>query len=128
MKSIIFSLISIGFFLFACEKPTEASEATINFMEPVVGDTIAYGAELHCEGTVVGNGELHGYSLSLINLINNQTVYSATSEVHAESYVFHEHWVNNVSDTTLVKVILEVELDHDGGKTSKEITVVCLPN
>jgi hypothetical protein len=128
MKNLLFSLIAIGMLVVACKKPAEASVATINFMEPVVGDTIAFGQELHCEGTVLGNGELHGYTLTMINLSNNQTVYSASSAAHAESYVFHEHWVNNVTDTATIKVLLEVELDHDGNKSAKEINVVCLPN
>ena len=128
MKKLLYSLILISLFAFSCKKPAEASVATINFIEPTVGDTIAFGEELHCEGTVLGNGELHGYTLTMVNLLNNQTVYSASSSAHAESYVFHEHWVNNVTDTATIKVLLEVELDHDGNKSTKELNVVCLPN
>jgi hypothetical protein len=36
--------------------------------------------------------------------------------------------VNNFTDTATIKVLLEVELDHDGNKSLKEISVVCLPN
>ncbi len=128
MKKLLYSLILISLFAFSCEKHTEASTATINFIEPIIGDTIAFGEELHCEGTVLGNGELHGYTLTMVNLLNNQTVYSTSSSAHAESYVFHEHWVNNVTDTATIKVLLEVELDHDGNKSAKELNVVCLPN
>ena len=128
MKNLLFSLIAVGILVVACKKQAEASVATINFIEPTVGDTIAFGEELHCEGTVLGNGELHGYTLTMVNLLNNQTVYSASSSAHAESYVFHEHWVNNVTDTATIKVLLEVELDHDGNKSAKELNVVCLPN
>ncbi len=35
--------------------------------------------------------------------------------------------MNDVTDSTNLKVLVEVEINHDGGKTSKEINVVCLP-
>jgi hypothetical protein len=52
---------------------------------------------------------------------------SKSASDHAETYSFHEHWINNVTDTTNVKILVEVEINHNGGKTSKEINVVCLP-
>jgi hypothetical protein len=128
MKKLLFSLILISLFAFSCEKHTEASTATINFIEPAVGDTIHLGEELHVEGTVSGDGELHGYTLKIENTITSEIVKTGSTSNHAKSYVFHEHWVNNVSEPSLMKVTLEVELNHDGKKTSKELNVVCLPN
>jgi hypothetical protein len=112
----------------ACKNDVvEASSATISFVEPSVGDTLQLGEELHAEGTVQGNGEMHGYELSFTNLANGEVLYDGVSDAHAESYAFHEHWVNNVSDTSRVEVEIIAILDHEGHTQSKKIEVVCLP-
>jgi hypothetical protein len=128
MKNLKFVFISLTFGLISCHKHNNATNATINFIEPTAGDTLQFGEELHIEGTIQGDGELHGYSLSLINSTTGQTLLSNSTHDHAETFSFHEHWNNNVTDTSNVKIVVAVDLDHDGEKTSKEINVVCLPN
>ena len=95
------------------------TNADITLIEPMEGDTLLFGEELHAEGTIGGDGELHGYSLNMINQTTGETLLSKASSDHAETYSFHEHWVNSVTDTSNVKIIVEVELNHDGDKTSK---------
>ena len=118
---------ALFFGLTACHKHEDVT-ATINLMEPMENDTLAFGTELHMHGTIVGTGELHGYSLSLKNVSTNAILFSASNTAHQETYAFDEHWVNNVTDTTLVQVSVDVEIDHDGTKTSKLVNLVCLPN
>jgi hypothetical protein len=36
--------------------------------------------------------------------------------------------MNNATDTINVKIVVDVDVNHDGGKASNEINVVCLPN
>ena len=128
MKLLKFSLIALTFLFVSCQKEEGASTATITFLEPTSGDTLHIGEKLHVEGTIQGDGEMHGYSLSMTNKNTGESVYMANSDTHAESYAIHEHWTNNVSDTATIKILVEVELNHDGMKTAKEINVVCLPN
>ena len=130
MKNLKFVFISLSILLIllmSCHKHNEATKADITLIEPMEGDTLLFGEELHAEGTIIGDGELHGYSLNIINQTSGLTLLSRSSSDHAETYSFHEHWVNSVTDTSNVKIILEVELNHDGVKTSKEINVVCVP-
>jgi hypothetical protein len=128
MKNLKFVFISLTVLLISCHKHNNATTATINFLEPTAGDTLQFGEELHAEGTIKCDGELHGYSLNIINQTTSATLLSKSASDHAETYSFHEHWINNVTDTTNVKILVEVEINHDGVKTSKEINVVCLPN
>lgn len=125
-------ILSISTLIIACKKEkVEAEEpvtATINITEPSMNDTIALNEELHVVGTIVGSAELHGYEIKIINLTSNNELFLYQFHEHLASYNFHEHWVNNVTDTTLVKVKVDVELDHEGNKTEKELSVVCLPN
>ena len=125
---LLFLSFSLSITLFSCHKhEDEASTATITFMEPSENDTIAFGSEIHVEGTVTGDAELHGYTIGIVNTTDNSTVFSVGSSSHASSYAFHEHWMNNVTDTLNMRVTVEAILTHDGQKTSKSVNVVCLP-
>jgi hypothetical protein len=130
MKNIhlIFLGLVLTFSIFSCHKhEDEATTANITLMEPGDNDTIAFGSEIHVEGTISSNGELHGYTLEIVNSGDNSIVFSKSSSTHASSYAFHEHWMNNVSDTTNMRITIDAMLNHDGLKTSKSINVVCLP-
>ena len=130
MKNLKLLFLSLGLVitLFSCHKhEDEATSASITFIEPSENDTIAFGSEIHVEGTISSNGELHGYTLEIVNTADNSSVFSVSSSSHASSYAFHEHWMNNVTDTVNMRVTVDVMLTHDGQKTSKSVNVVCLP-
>mgnify|MGYP006949113252 FL=1 len=110
----------------SCHKG-DATSATIDIMEPMVNDTIAYNDTIHFEGTINGNGKMYGYKLSFANAFSGDEYASFSSEAKAKSYAFDEHWHNQVMDTTTVTLKVEATLDHKGTKTSKLIQVVCLP-
>jgi hypothetical protein len=110
----------------SCHKG-DATSATIDIMEPMVNDTVAYDDSVHFEGTIVGDGTMYGYKLTYENAATGAEYMSFPSEEKAKSYAFHEHWHNQVMDTTAVTLKVEATLDHKGTKTSKLIQVVCLP-
>ena len=111
----------------SCHK-NDAKSAVITIEEPIIGDTIAFGDSLHLEGTIAGDGKMRGYSLTFTNVSTGGILNELQSDKRAGSYSFHEHWQNNVSDTALVHLMVEVTLDHDGNKAMKDVYVVCLPN
>ena len=128
MKKFIFSVLTLSatvLLITACKKD-ETPTATITFNEPVANDTILNGDSLHVEGTITGTGELHGYTLSITNKTSGAVLYTGTASNHSDSYAFHEHWLNNVTSTSNIEVKVEVELDHDGNKTSKTIQAVAM--
>jgi hypothetical protein len=129
MKNLKFIIIFSSMVVLAsCHKHNEATTASITFIEPTEGDTLQFGEELHVEGTIKGNGELHGYSINFMDSNSGQNLLSKSTHDHAETYSFHEHWMNNATDTINVKIVVDVDVNHDGGKASNEINVVCLPN
>ena len=127
-KSII--LIAVLFVtLISCkkEKEEEVVTATITFNTPSANDTIPFGAAVHLTGTVSGSAEMHGYTVTFTNLTTGSAVFSEVHDVHAANYALDYSWTNNVTDTSVVKLLVDVEKDHDGNMEMKEITVVCLP-
>ncbi|MCE3294742.1 MAG: hypothetical protein K0R65_456 [Crocinitomicaceae bacterium] len=127
---LIALILGAGLALISCKKDKEDetnATASINITEPGLNDTIAAGEELHVEGVISGTGELHGYVITLRNAADQAVFLTADYDSHATSYNFHEHWVNTVTDTTIVTVKVDVTEDHDGNHEVKELNVVCLP-
>jgi len=124
MKKQFIAVATFTMLLASCHKDVTA---TITIVEPTSIDTIPLNNEVHFEGSVDGNAEMHGYTITFTNMSSGATLLTKTDESHAESYAFHEHWINNVTDTTTVKLSITVEKDHDGNTETKEATVLCLP-
>lgn len=127
MKVILmFSLVVLAFS--SCHKDKNgASNVDIVFTEPAANDTVLSYNQVHAEGTINGDGTMEGYTVSLIHAGTGAVLYSNTYDVQATSYNFHEHWTNNLSDTSSITVRVEVTKDKNGNKTTREIAVVCLP-
>jgi len=128
MKQIIYSTLAVAAIsiLFTACKKEETPTATITFNEPLANDTVLQGDSLHVEGTIKGTGELHGYTLSITNKSTGAVVYTGTVSNHSDSYSFHEHWANNVTATAALEIKVDVELDHDGNKSSKTLNCVAV--
>ena len=128
VKTALFIVILPLSLSFSCGKGDSATDATINIITPTANDTLAFGEELHVEGTIKGNGVLEGYTFSIRNTSSgNYIVPETTVSDHEDSYVLHEHWSNNVSDTSVLDISIDVTLNADGNKKSKKVSVVCLP-
>ena len=120
------AVFAILFTSASCHKG-DATMATIDIMEPIANDTISYDDSLHFEGTIVGDGTMYGYQLTYANAFTGDEYLKMESEEKAKSYAFHEHWHNQVTDTTMVTVKVEATLNHKGLKTEKYLHVLCLP-
>jgi hypothetical protein len=125
MKKILFGaclLLSIA----ACKKE-EVVNATISIASPTLSDTLALGDTLKLSGTVTGTGEMHGYSVMMMNLTTGAMVYSSTYDIHADLYTVSDFWVNSVADTSVVGATIDVIKDHEGNHEMMTVNVVCLP-
>lgn len=124
------TILLIGFaaVFSGCKKNPTAASATISISSPSDNDTIPYGQEVHIEGVIQGDGVLNGYKFSMKDLTTGSYVISEkTVDDKKESYVFHEHWDNNLSDTSTLEINVTVMLDQKGLAETKKINVVCLP-
>lgn len=129
MKQIVIISIALtGLLIGACKKDKSGAKSVqINFTEPAVGDTIASWNQIHMEGTVTGDGEMKGYTVSAVNASTGALLFTKTYDVKSKAYNFHEHWINNLYDTTTVTVKVEV-IKNDGGELETATrNVVCLP-
>lgn len=115
----------------SCKKEDHQHEeevtATIVITSPSANDTIPLGSTVSLEGTVNGSAEMHGYSVTFSNNANGAIIYDQDYDVHGTYLTIHDHWTNDVQDTTVVRILVDVIKDHDGNHEKKEISIVCLP-
>ena len=110
----------------ACHKEVEVN-TTISITSPLVTDTLAFGDTLKLTGTVTGTGEMHGYSVMIMNLLSGGMVYSHDYDIHSDAYSVSDSWINDVVDTSIVQATVDVIKDHLGNHEIKSVSVVCLP-
>lgn len=110
----------------ACHKEEQVN-ATISITSPLEMDTLAFGDTLKLTGTVTGTGEMHGYSVSILNLLSGATVYSQAYDIHSDTYTVSDSWINDVLDTSIVQATIDVIKDHEGNHEMKSISILCLP-
>jgi hypothetical protein len=123
---VILLLLSIA--LLGCKKESgEATSANITIYSPELNEVIAFGEEVHVEGTIVADGEIHGYKVYLRDEQGNNLYEGGQAHVHGDAFAIHEHWTNTVSVSTQVTVLVEVLLNHKGDKESKQVSITCLP-
>lgn len=124
----IIAIVLTVWMLGACKKGKSGAETvTIVFTEPSVGDTIPSWNQIHMEGTISGDGEMRGYVVSALNTATNEVLFTTTYDVASDAYNFHEHWINNLYDTTTVTVKVEAIKNEAGEREVASRNVVCLP-
>lgn len=128
MKTKFIFLLTLIVIL-SCEKETteEEATATITITSPIVNDTISYLGAVNFAGTVIGSGSMHGYTITFTNLTTGSIIHTENYNSHSSTYSFNTEWTNDVSDTSFVKLNIDVIKDHEGNHEIKSINVVCLP-
>lgn len=133
-KTAVIALATIT--VIACKKHKEDDHtddhgttptATISITSLNEGDTIQPGATLHINGTIASSTEMHGYQVLIHNHATMTDVFTKDAHEHATSYTVHEHWTNNVTDTSALQLKITGVIDHSGNKVIKTINFVCLP-
>lgn len=130
-KSLIIFLGIISLTMISCKKtnsdPIVVADPVFNLTNPVLNETLNYGDTLKVIGTVTADYEMHGYNIIIKNLKTGMNVINQGYHLHQTSYIFDEKWKNTVTDTSQMKITIDVAIDHDGTLKSYERIVTCYP-
>ncbi len=85
------------------------------------GDTVKMNA------VVTAPFELHGYELIVTNETTGAVVYDVDEHVHDDHFNLEESWADTISGTAALKVMLTVELDHNGHSKSDSVMISTQP-
>lgn len=106
----------------ACKKDKEVEfEGSLTISAPAANDTIHGGTTFPITGTVTGNVEMHGYQVTVYNQTDQTVVYSSTEENHASEYSINQTVNHTLTVGTPLRLVVEVEVDHDGISMTKEV-------
>ncbi len=130
-KSFIIFLGIISLTVISCKKetaePTVIADPTFNLTSPVLNETYNFGDTIKLIGSVSADYEMHGYNVIIKNLKTGMNVLNQGYHLHQTSYIFDEKWKNTVTDTSQMKITIDVAIDHDGNLKSYERIVTCYP-
>lgn len=115
-----FALIIIS--AVACKKDDEVTfEGSLTISAPATNDTIHGGTTFPITGTITGNVEMHGYQVTVYNQTDQTVVYSSTEENHASEFSINQTVNHTLTVGTPLRLVVEVEVDHDGTSMTKEV-------
>lgn len=120
----IISLISLLFIIFSCQKEElntfEERTLAVTIFNPNEGDEVQHEKELTIQGEIIGNFELHGYSIELINTSNADSVLlNINAHKHGKTIPFSTSWKNKLSVDSDLALIVTGYGDHAGYLSEK---------
>lgn len=118
----LFALLTIT--LFSCKKDKEDHEdfsGSITVTAPAESSTITGGSTFMVTGSIEGNTEMHGYMITVYNQNDQSIVYSNSLDAHSEEYTLNETVTHTLTAATPLKLVIDVEVDHDGESMTKEV-------
>jgi len=124
MKYTISLFALLTFALFSCKKDKEDHvdfSGSISVTAPAANDTITGGNTFMVTGNITGNTEMHGYMITVYNQNDQTIVYSNTLDSHSESYTLNETVTHTLTASTPLRLVIDVEVDHDGQTMTKEV-------
>ncbi len=109
-----------------CSKGKE-NNAYFSIASPEVQSYYVGGDTVRIIGSVVGDSELYGLSVQLLNDANDSVLFTYSNEEHLTSYNFNQFYVNQVAEHMDVRLEVVAELDHEGNEAKKTMLLHLYP-
>ena len=130
MKTLIASLLLLIVFT-SCKKDKDHEstpfEGTITIAAPAEGSTVNGGSAFQITGTISGNKEMHGYSVNVYKVSNDELVFEAQGHDHTDNYTINETVNHTLTAETALRLEVEAVTDHDGNSITKTVLFTYVP-
>jgi hypothetical protein len=70
---------------------------------------------------------MHGYEVKIKNLSAGTVAFITDYHDHAASFTINEQWINNVTAHSDMRLVVKVEVDHNGTQVSDSLNFHCHP-
>lgn len=124
-RFVLLSLSSI-LLLSACHQHDEA-DVQIQITSPLADAMYHLGDTVKIQGTITGNVEMHGYEVKIKNLSQGNVAFITDYHDHGATFTINEFWVNNVITHSDMRLVVKVEVDHNGTMVSDSLNFHCHP-
>lgn len=123
MKLTISLFTVLAITLFSCKKEDDHVDfsGSISITSPAANDTINGGNTFTVTGSITGNTEMHGYMITVYNQNDQSVVYTNTASGHSDAYTLNENVIHTLTAATPLRLVIDVEVDHDGESLTKEV-------
>lgn len=125
-----FSIFLYGFLavclmiLGSCHKhdSVDESDVTIEIISPREGQRFLSGEQVPIRARITSTETLHGWAVEIRKKSDGHVLFSENLRDHKKAFTIEKSWESAVAEHT--DLILEVfaQIDHDGKKTSKQLT------
>lgn len=106
----------------------ETPAVQFEISSPTTGAMYHLNDTVFVKAKITHTEELHGYEVSIINTSQNDTmVFNKHEHMDASSFDIDTYWVNQVTNHSNMKLIIDVMTDHSGTKETKEVSFHCHP-
>jgi len=99
----------------------------INLTSPTNGSMFHLGDTIKIQGTITADVEMHGYEVKIKNLSAGTVAFITDYHDHAASFTINEKWINNVTAHSDMRLVVKVEVDHNGTEVSDSLNFHCHP-
>lgn len=118
-------IVALG--LTSC-KNDENHNVQINITSPSDNAMFEHGDTVKITGTITSNVELHGYDVIIKNLSAGTIVHEMNHHNHGANLTINDQWVNNVMTHSNMRVVIKVEVDHNGTEVADSVNFHCHPH
>ncbi len=119
-------ILLVVFLVPACRKATTPPETAINILQPFNNQIYHTADTVYIQGNIKHYTQLHGYQIMILNQAND-TLFFENEHAHGTLLHFDKVWVNQVSATETLRVIVVCVISHDGLKVDKELRIQTRP-
>ncbi len=134
MKHHKYPIVFLGSLLFiaaSCKKTDgddpDAGQVEILRTAPMAAQVYHRGDTVKMNAIITAPFELHGYELTIINENTGTVVYDEDEHIHDDHFTLASAWADTLVAATPLKVLLTVELDHNGHSKSDSVMVQSQP-
>ena len=123
-------LLAISASFSACNNDDDdvVPAAEITITTPADGGIVNAGESVAITGTIAGNTEIHGYTLTVRQKSDSKVLFTKEIHDHSKDITINETWaVDTVAKYKELEMEILATLDHDGNTQSKKITLYALP-
>lgn len=126
MKKLIFPILAVSALLVSCNKEVDdttdhdhdhqhTAEITISVTNPTENSAFDFGQTVTIDGTIASNMTIHGYTVTLINNSNQDSVlYLNEVHSHDSNLTVSDTWTNDLADTSNVTLRIVALGNHEG--------------
>lgn len=100
----------------------EHATAIITITSPNENDTIQ--GNFSVTGNIVGTANLHGYQVTVKNVLNDSIVYQNEVHDHLAEFTINQSVTHGYTVYTPFKLEVVAALDHDGNTATKTVNFV----